>query len=366
MEEKTMRAQRQPVVVAGALMIASLLASCAQDQAPRVAQVAPAAGPTTVPSSDGLRSANVEYLTASASSPAGLPPNARSGECCARVVIPARYETVAEQVIRKPASSKIDTQPAEFEDVQERVVVKPASKRIEVVPATFDDVEERVMVRPASKRLEPVPATYRTVTEQVVVRPAYQVWKRSSELTPEERLRQNLPADAGDILCLVDVPAESRTVTREVIATPATTREVEIPAEFTTVRKRVVKTPATTREIVEPEEYGTVSVKRMVRPARETRTEIPAEYDTVSKQVLRSPATTEWRQILCETNATPEMLSRIQRALRQAGFDPGRDDGRIDAKTMAAVRAYQQARNLPVDADRYINIATVRALGINA
>jgi peptidoglycan hydrolase-like protein with peptidoglycan-binding domain len=54
----------------------------------------------------------------------------------------------------------------------------------------------------------------------------------------------------------------------------------------------------------------------------------------------------------------------LQRALKHNGFDPGREDGRVDAKTMDAVRAFQQAKNLPVDASRYINIATVKALGV--
>jgi peptidoglycan hydrolase-like protein with peptidoglycan-binding domain len=105
-------------------------------------------------------------------------------------------------------------------------------------------------------------------------------------------------------------------------------------------------------------------VRKMVEPARQTTIQIPAEYDTVTKQVITSPATTEWREVLCDNNATPAMLTSIQQALRKAGFDPGRDDGRVDQKMMNSVRAFQAARGLPVDNDRYINIATVRSLGV--
>ena len=52
----------------------------------------------------------------------------------------------------------------------------------------------------------------------------------------------------------------------------------------------------------------------------------------------------------------------LQQALKRAGFDPGREDGRVDERTMNAVRAFQQAKSLPVDSERYINMATVKAL----
>jgi hypothetical protein len=197
------------------------------------------------------------------------------------------------------------------------------------------------------------------------VRPAYTVWKRSSELTEAERAQQGVAASAGDILCLVEMPAEYTTVTSQVLATPATTREIEVPAEYATVRKTVLKTPATTREIEVPAEYRTVMVRKMVAPERQTVIEIPAEYDTVGRRVVKSAATTEWREVLCDNNATPATLTALQQSLRRAGFDPGRDDGKVDPKVMAAVRAFQEAKGLPVDGDRYINMATVKALGVN-
>ena len=52
----------------------------------------------------------------------------------------------------------------------------------------------------------------------------------------------------------------------------------------------------------------------------------------------------------------------IQRALKDAGHDPGPIDGRIKAKTMSAVNSFQTAKSLPVD--NYLNIETVKALGV--
>jgi hypothetical protein len=212
---------------------------------------APAAARTD--SGYGLRAAKVDYLAPAAGAPMGLPQNAKPGECYVNAIVPAQYETVKERVLKKaaatrievipatfedveervlvrPAGKRLEAVPAEFEEVEERVMVRPASKRLEVVPATFEDAEERVLVRPATKRLEPVAATYKTETERILVRPGYTVWKRSSELTPAEREQQKIDPSAGDILCLVEVPAEYSTVTRQVIDTAATTREEEVPA----------------------------------------------------------------------------------------------------------------------------------------
>jgi hypothetical protein len=339
------------------LLLAALTSGCATT----LAAPAPAASPDL---SYGLRAANVDYLTASAAAPMGLPAGARPGECYVRAVVPAQYETVTETVLKKAASSRIEVTPAQFQDVEERVLVRPATTRLEPVPPVFEDVEERVLVRPATTRLEPVPATYRTVSEQVMVRPAYTIWKRSSELTASERAQQGVDPGAGDILCLVEVPAEYKTVTSEVLNTAATTREIEIPAEYTTVRKTILKAPATTREIEVPAEYRTVMVRKMVAPERETAIDIPAEWETVTRQVLKSPADTEWREVLCDNNATPAALAALQQSLRKAGFDPGREDGKVDPKMMSSVRAFQQAKGLPVDGDRYINMATVKALGV--
>jgi peptidoglycan hydrolase-like protein with peptidoglycan-binding domain len=76
-----------------------------------------------------------------------------------------------------------------------------------------------------------------------------------------------------------------------------------------------------------------------------------------------SPGRYEWRGILCETNTTVDRVKQIQTALKSAGFDRGPIDGIVKSETMRAVNAFQQNRNLPVD--QYLNIETVRALGVS-
>lgn len=340
-----------------------------------------------------------------------LTPPTVPGECYARVVQPAVQETVSERVLVRAASSRVEEIAARYEPGSEQVLVRAASLRLEVIAATFETVIERVQVRAASKHLEVVPATFETVTERLVIRPegrrleavpevmgteidrvlvtpASTVWKRSSELSAIERAARGIAADAGDVLCLVEVPGEYRDVSRSVVKTPATlreivipaeysmltrtmqrtpvsTRETEIPAEYADVTKTVVKTPETTREVAVPAEYATVATQRLVVPATTRSIEIPAEYGIVTKTLLRSAEKTEWRQVICQTHLTPVRLRAIQTAITGAGFSTGRVDGIVDNATMDALRQFQRARNLPVDNERYINVATVRALGLS-
>lgn len=285
-----------------------------------------------------------------------LPPNAKPGECYARVWVEPAYQTVTERVLLKPETERFEIVPARYETVSESVLLKEASTELEVVPAVYEWVEESVLVKPESKKLVEVPAVYETVTERVLVKPATTVWKKGQGPI------QKIDEATGEIMCLVEVPAEYKTVTKQVLKTPATTREVVVPAEYSTVRKRVMKTPPTTREIAIPAEYNTITVTKQVQPAREIRTKVPAEYQTVTKQQQVSEGKMEWRSILCETNMSQARVLDIQHALKAAGYNPGRIDGVIGAQTIEAVNAYQRANNLPVD--RYLNIETVRHLGV--
>jgi len=62
--------------------------------------------------------------------------------------------------------------------------------------------------------------------------------------------------------------------------------------------------------------YNTVEVRRQVQPTTTETTVIPAEYGTIEKRTQIAPEKAEWRQVLCEANANPTVISAIQRALR--------------------------------------------------
>ncbi len=104
-------------------------------------------------------------------------------------------------------------------------------------------------------------------------------------------------------------------------------------------------------------------MNKVVSEAKEMREAIPARYETVTSQELEKDGYMEWRSILCETNMTTGTISSIQRALSAKGYNPGAIDGVIGSNTIKAVNEFQSGNKLPTD--KYINIETVRALGID-
>ena len=195
--------------------------------------------------------------------PAGvnsLPPNAEPGKCYARVWEDPKYGTVSEQVLRREAG-----------------------ERIELIPAKYEMVEEQVLVREAYTRAEVVAPQYETVTEKIMVKPAFTRWKKGRGLI------EKVNNFTGEIMCLEEVPAEYKTVTKQVLRSSGTTNMIPVPAKYKTVKR-----------------------KKLVSPAEEKRIPIPAEYDTVTKTVLESDGRMAWREVMCETNAPPELQAKAR------------------------------------------------------
>lgn len=159
-----------------------------------------------------------------------LPPNAKAGECYARIFIPPAYETTNKSVL-----------------------ATEASESIRVTEPTYETVRERVLVNDASERLEVVPAQYETVSEQLLVRPASTTRKKGRG--PIEKV-DNM---TGEIICLVETPAEYRTVTTKKLVSGPTTRAIAIPATYTTIKKRVLVEDAKTVEVEIPAVYDTTA-----------------------------------------------------------------------------------------------------------
>ncbi len=286
-----------------------------------------------------------------------LPPNAQAGQCFTRVWMPPEYKNVSAQKLVSEAGERIQVIPAKYGKVQKRILVQEASTKLVTVPATYRTVTERVLVQPARTVTETVPPVYETVSERILEKAAHTTWRKGTG--PIQRIDES----TGEIMCLVEVPATYKTVTKQVLKTPASTRSRELPAQYETVTKRVVATEATTRTIEIPAKYSTVTVTEEVQPATERRIAIPAKYTTVTTRELVTDGRMDWREIMCETNTTPTRIMEIQRALKQAGYNPGPIDGGIGPSTISAVNAFQRAKGLPVD--KYLNVATVRALGVS-
>lgn len=283
-------------------------------------------------------------------------PDARPGECFALVRTPERFQTYQRDYELRAASERIETIAPRYENVTEQYVLQEAYERMEIIPASFRTVTEQLEVAAPSSHYEASEPIYQTITEQVLEQPARTVWKQGNGLI------QRVDNTTGDIMCLVEEPAIYKTVTRRVLKAPAEARQVSLPGQYQLVNRRVLDRPAEVRRVVVPQQLATRTVRKQVEPGALRRVSIPAQVGSTTVRELVEPARLEWRSVLCETNMTPQNIQQVQAALAREGFNPGTLDGRLNGATLNALNAYQRARNLPED--RYLNMDTVRALGV--
>jgi hypothetical protein len=267
-----------------------------------------------------------------------FPTNAKAGECYARVLAPEVFNTVKERVLVKEASTKIVTQ-----------------------PPVYKTVTNKMLVKQATTKLIPVPAVYKTVKQRVLVEPAHTEWKKGNGIYAYRNTLRTKTTPTGEVLCLVKVPAKYRIITKKVMVKPACTASKLVPAVYKTVTKKVVAVPAKEKVIKIPAVYKTIKVREVVCPETTKTVKIPAVYKTITKKVKVKDSQIKWLPVLCETNFTQPRIMMMQRALLQAGYNPGPIDGIIGSKTKAAIRRYQRANNLATGA---ITLETLRCLGI--
>jgi hypothetical protein len=283
------------------------------------------------------------------------PPVARPGQCFARVSIPAVYETYTEETVVQPAYTGTRTVPPRYEMVDVQVLVSGPRTEQVVIPAVYRTVNETVMVEPERQEPVTIPARWQAYTERVMVRPAYVTWK------PGTGVFGRSGAGNGELLCRVEVPAEYAQVQRRRMVSPERVEMRTIPAVMRAQTRQELMTPARVEERPVAAVYRTVKERRVIEPAREEAVPVPA---VMRKETLRrvvSPARTEWREVLCDTNASKAKIVQVQRALTARGYAVNAD-GAFGPATVAAMERFQRANNLAAGC---LPMETVQALGVS-
>ncbi|MGB7286276.1 MAG: peptidoglycan-binding domain-containing protein [Salaquimonas sp.] len=286
-----------------------------------------------------------------------LPPaDAKAGECYAKVLIPAVYQTSPSQVVVQPESKSMKKTEAVYREITKEVLIEEESYVLEPVPPVYETVTEQILVEPEQIIKTIIPATFRNESKQVMVSPARVEWKQGRGAF------EKLDSATGEIMCRVEIPAVFETVTSQIIDQPATTTDETIPAKYITVEKRVMKTPPTTQKKIIPAKYKTVTIKELVTPASFQVEVVPAQFATIEKKQLVAKESIEWRQILCETNTTPDLVLRLQQALVSEGYSLGTaPNGNYGPATKAAIQKYQKDKGLPTGG---LTLTTVQSLGL--
>ena len=278
-------------------------------------------------------------------------PNAKPGECYAKVMVPAQYRDETTTVVVKEAAEKVTVVPAKYEVATEQVQVTAASKKLVPVAAVWGSEKETVEISPArtawvanslksSIEVNPVvlsaaqkagvnlntakagvcyhehyqPAKYETKTEKVLVSEAYQ--KLTAVPAKFENATERVLVRAASKK-LVEVPAVYETIKEKVLVEPAksewkkgrglvekvdgSTGEimclVEVPAKYKVVEKRVIKKPASTNIIEIPAKYEDVPVRKLKSDWQQVRADVPAKYETITRKVKTADAEYIWHPV---------------------------------------------------------------------
>lgn len=322
---------------------------------------------------------------------------ATPGTCYYEHYKPAQYQTVTEKVLASEASQRVEAIPAQYKTVSKRILVSEGTERLISAPAQYKTVNERVQISPARtewKRtkcgdrgcnqsevvcLVEVPAVYKTVSKQVVAKPAA---SRKVTTPPEYKTVQIQELVQPASSRAIPIPATYKTVSKSAKVKDATyawsdasgknaqTRTtaqcnqiclIATPEQYNKVSKKVVATPASTKTLTTPAKYTTVKVQKLVAPASEKRMAIPATYKTITKKQMVADGYAKWVPIVCKSNMTETTISRVQNALKDAGYYKGAVDGIWGASSKSATRAYQKAKGLPVAG---LSVATMESLGL--
>lgn len=147
--------------------------------------------------------------------------------------------------------------PQLFVDTPTDVVVRPGKRIVRRLPARYQTVYENVLVAPEQVVERIVPATIIMRQEQVLVAPARREWQYRRD------------ASGRDVLCEVDIPAQYQTVNQPQEVTPAHSEYVTIPAQYRQRAHRILVEPARRVVTRTPAEVHTLPIRREFAPATE-------------------------------------------------------------------------------------------------
>ena len=224
--------------------------------------------------------------------------------------------------------------PTTYKEVTKRIVLQPAVKKSMPVTPKFKTVKIEQMVTPAQIQKIPIPPKYKTITQQKKVENAKYYWTDASGQYASSRMKTQC-----NKICLTQTEAQYKTVSKQVVVTPTSSKKIKTPEKYTMVKVKKIEEEAKYKKIVIPEEYITVITKRE-----------------------RTKGYAKWVPMICEGMLTPNIVKKVQRALQLQGFYQGEVNGLWNLKSKSAARAYQKAKGLAVT--NKLSVETMKSLGI--
>lgn len=208
-------------------------------------------------------------------------PDAKPGECYAKVIVPAQFEV-------KP----------------EKVLVKPESETVEIIPATYDVQEKKVLVKEAAKKLIAVPAKYKLANEEIEISPARNEWVTNLG-------RRGIPASPALLAA-----AKTNGIDLGNVTTGQCFAEYYISAKFETKEKEVLVKEAAEDIKITLAQFDKVDTVETIKEASKKKVLIKAEYEVIEEKVEIEPAKAVWKKgtgpVSRIDNSTGDIMCLVQ------------------------------------------------------
>ena len=290
--------------------------------------------------------------------PPDPPASAASGECYARVRIPAEYDSYSEQITVADGFESYEVSPPRLRPEVREYISREAGMRYIVHEPVYETITETVQIRPAYTEYVVRPAEHETVTETIMVREPRTVWRRGYE---PGALSTRVDEETGEIWCLVEEPGEYRTVTRTIVTRPADVEEISYPAEYSTITREVLVQEARVEEVPIPAQYAEYRIEVLDQAATIDSYYSEERTDTITRYTLRSNERYEWRLVDCDdldipAYGEPPVASRQPMASQAPamtatprsyiyGTDAVAGDQADEDIPVAQARSYSRSRN---------------------
>jgi len=238
-------------------------------------------------------------------------PDAKPGECYAKVIVPAKYDVKTEQVMVKPESEKVVVKTATFDIAEKPFLKKEGFTKIKVVPTKFRQEIQEVEISKAATNW--VTALSR---KGIPASPALLAAAKTNGVDIES-------AEVGQCFREFFVPAKYEQTQKDVLVKEESEEVKVAPAQFEEVEEVVTIKQASKKKIYKAAEYETIEEKIEIEPAKAVwkkgegpvskidnstgeimcLIQVPAKYKVIKKTVLKTEPSIDLVEVPAETKA---------------------------------------------------------------
>lgn len=238
-------------------------------------------------------------------------PDAKPGECYAKVIVPAEYETKTEEVLVVPETEKVEVKPAVFDLAEKSVIEKEGYTKVKVIPAKFREEVEEVEISKAAKTW-----VTRLDKKGIPASPALLAGAKTNGVDIET-------AAIGECFKEYYIPAKYEETEKEVLVKEESEEIKVAEAQFEETEETVVVKQASKKKVYKAAEYEVIEEKIEIEPAKAVwkkgdgpitkidnttgeimcLIQIPAKYKIIKKTVLKAPSAIDLVEVPEETKA---------------------------------------------------------------